>query len=111
MNTGADRCVRNPNTSTTMYAMYAGTDQRLRSISAIARLTTINATAERLTDQHGTDPELHHQAAAIPAGRKRGHHDAVTVVALPHGLALFVAFACVLFLAAALWLRISRPTA
>jgi MFS family permease len=31
--------------------------------------------------------------------------------ALPHGLALFVAFACVLFLAAALRLRISPPTA
>jgi hypothetical protein len=41
----------------------------------------------RLADHHRPDVELPDQAAAVPAGRQRGHHDLVAVAALPAGAA------------------------
>src|SRR5690606_11205701 len=47
----------------------------------------------RIAHHHGTDAELAHQAAAVPAGRERGDHDGVAVGALAAGLAEGVGFA------------------
>src|SRR5712692_1577756 len=45
----------------------------------------VDAAAEihGLADNYGADAKLADQAAAIPAGSQRGHHDFVTVAALP----------------------------
>src|SRR5690606_33255561 len=48
---------------------------------------------DRLAHHHGTDPELLHQPAAVPARRERGDHDGVAVGALAAGLAEGVGFA------------------
>src|SRR5215472_9491259 len=44
-------------------------------------------------DQHGADAKLADEAAAIPAGRKRGDHDFVAIPALASGAAKGVGFA------------------
>src|SRR5205085_9470851 len=41
----------------------------------------------RFADHYGADSELSNQAAAIPAGRQRGHHDFVAVGTLAAGTA------------------------
>src|SRR5688572_15691791 len=41
----------------------------------------------RLPDDHGTDLELHDEAAAVPAGRQCRHHDGTGIPTLTSGLA------------------------
>src|SRR5260370_8529563 len=51
------------------------------------------AEVDGLGDDHSADGELAYQAAAIPAGSERGHHDLVAVTTLAAGLSKGVRFA------------------
>src|SRR5580704_4509600 len=55
----------------------------------------VNAAREihRFADDQRANTELPHQSAAIPARRQRGHHDLVTIGALPSRLAKCVGLA------------------
>src|SRR5688572_6845939 len=55
--------------------------------AALAQPVDAALESARLAHDHGADLELHHEAAAVPAGRERRHHDGAGVATLAPGLA------------------------